>query len=220
MKSYESELIFYRLFPIKSYPKTEDTSVLFTEIISKWLIENIDVLNDIQQITRESSYKTASHNGEIKNENSNRGEEILAKQLFNQSRELGSFDVVGSIIDYQTPLKYKQSDEAGKIDLLAYDGLNVRVLELKRPDSTETMLRCVLEGYTYLKTVDATKLLSDFELPPHTVVKASPLVALGGAQYDEMQEDRLYLKQLMKILDVEAVNYTIKDDRYVFTNNI
>ena len=37
---------------------------------------------------------------------------------------------VGEILDYQTPLKNKRSDEAGKIDLLSYDGRILRILEL------------------------------------------------------------------------------------------
>lgn len=125
----------------------------------------------------------------------------IAMQMFNYCKTGNSFDEVGRIIDYQTPLKAKRSDEAGKIDLLAYDGTSLHILELKKPDSEETMLRCVLEGYTYLKTVDAEKLLSDFMLPPDTKVIASPLVFKDGLQWAELSEDRPWLKQLMRFLE-------------------
>ena len=67
------------------------------------------------------------------------------------------------------------------------------------------MLRCVLEAYTYLKIADKVKLLKDFGLPEKTIVKACPFVFFDGAQYKEIQEDRKYLKELMKKLDIEPI---------------
>lgn len=98
-------------------------------------------------------------------------------------------------------------DDVGKIDLLAYNEKEktLRILELKKSDSKETMLRCVLEAYTYLKIVDKTKLLKDFNLPKDTIVKTCPFVFFDGVQYKEIQEDRKYLKELMKNLDVELI---------------
>ncbi len=159
-------------------------------------------------ISRESSYKVDSHNGIIKDENSNREEEKIAMKLFDYSQNKGvTFDIIGKIIDYQTPLKNVQKDDVGKIDLLAYNEKEktLKILELKKPDSKETMLRCVLEAYTYLKIADKTKLLKDFELPEDTIIKACPFVFVEGEQYKEIQEDRKYLKELMKKLDVEPV---------------
>lgn len=80
-------------------------------------------------------------------------------------------------------------DTAGKIDLLSYDGRVLRILELKKPDSEETMLRCVLEGYTYMKTVDGEKLLGEWKFPEDTTIKASPFVFRNGAQHQEMMEN-------------------------------
>lgn len=206
---------FYKNPVVNFRGKTEDTNRYFTEVISEWLIANKDLLENITKIKREKGYKTESHTGEIKNPDSGINEEIIAKEMFNQSKDC-EMNVIGKFIDYQTPLKNTLKDEAGKIDLLAYDGATVRILELKRPDSEETMLRCVLEGYTYLKTVDAAKLLVDFELPPSSVVKTCPLVAMDSAQHKELQEDRPYLKQLMKILDIKPVYYEEKECGYVF----
>ena len=76
---------------------------------------------------------------------------------------------------------------------------------MKKPDSDETMLRCVLEAYTYLKIVDRDKLLKDFELSEDTILKTCPFVFVDRAQYKEIQEDRKYLKELMKKLDVEPI---------------
>ena len=188
--------------------ETSDKERDYTEIIAGWLLDNIELFNEIKLITREKSYKVKTHDGIIKNEESKREEEKIAMKLFDSSKNRGKvFDIIGKIIDYQIPLKNVRGDKAGKIDLLAYNEneKTLRILELKRPDSKETMLRCVLEAYTYLKVVDKDKLLKDFGLPENTIVKACPFVFFDGAQYKEIQEDRKYLKELIKNLDVEPI---------------
>mgnify|MGYP000743945152 FL=1 len=90
----------------------------------------------------------------------NRKEEILAKLLFYQ----GNVDGLGYIFDYQTPLKATKNDSYGKIDLLGYnkDDKCYSVIELKyRPSgSEETLLRCVLEAYTYYRLLDIKQIKS------------------------------------------------------------
>lgn len=179
----------------------------YTEIIAGWLLDNIELFDEIKPITRENSYKVDSHDGKIKNEKSGREEEIIAMKLFDFSQNQGKvFDIIGKIIDYQTPLKNVRGDKVGKIDLLAYNEKEnpktLRILELKRADSKETMLRCVLEAYTYLKVVDKAKLLKDFGLAEDTKIKACPFVFYDGEQHQEMQQDRKNLKELMKKLDL------------------
>ncbi len=201
-KFYSQDFVNYR-------GKTSDKEgYYYTEIIAKWLLDNIELFNDIKMISRENSYKVDSHDGKIKNKDSGREEEIIAMKLFDFSQNQGKvFDIIGKIIDYQTPLKDIQTDKAGKIDLLAYNEneKTLRILELKKPDSKETMLRCVLEAYTYSKVVDKAKLLKDFGLPEDTEVKACPFVFYGKEQYREMQQDRENLKDLIKKLEIEVI---------------
>jgi len=210
-KFYSQDFINYR-------GKTSDKEgYYYTEIIAKWLLNNIELFNDIKMISRENSYKVDSHDGKIKNKDSRREEEIIAMKLFDFSQNQGKvFDIIGKIIDYQTPLKNVQTDDVGKIDLLAYNESKktLRILELKKPDSKETMLRCVLEAYTYLKILDKTKLLKDFELPEDTVIKACPFVFYGKEQYREMQQDREHLKDLIEKLGIEVIYLEEKNGEY------
>ena len=209
MKEAKSDIKnFYKKEFVNYLGVTSDTKEYYTEIIAEWLLDNFYLFNTIKMISRESSYKVDSHNGIIKDENSNREEEKIAMKLFDYSQNKGvTFDIIGKIIDYQTPLKNVQKDDVGKIDLLAYNEKEktLKILELKKPDSKETMLRCVLEAYTYLKIVDKDKLLKDFGLPKDTILKTCPFVFVDGEQYKEMQQDRKNLKELMKKLDVEPV---------------
>ena len=201
---YKSDFINYR-------GKTSDTDEYYTEIFCEWLLKNLDLLNEIPTITRENGYLTQTHDGVIRNLKSNRDEEIIAMRMFNQSEIKG----LGKILDYQTPLKNKSSDKVGKIDLLSYDGDVLRILELKKPDSDETMLRCVIEGYTYLKTVDNKKLLQDFKLPQDTKIEANPFVFVGSIAYDEMFEDRPNLKNLIQVLNSKPLFIKTENEKYI-----
>ena len=197
--------------------ETSDKEGDYTEIIAEWLLNNIKLFDEIKPITREKNYKVKTHDGKIKNEKSNREEEIIAMKLFELSQNQGKvFDIIGKIIDYQTPLKNVRADKAGKIDLLAYNEneKTLRILELKKPDSKETMLRCVLEVYTYLKVVDKNKLLKDFGLPEDTEIKACPFVFYDGEQYKEMQQNRENLGQLIKRLGIEIIYLKEEDGEY------
>ena len=194
--TFQSISTFYKQPFINYRGKTDDTDEYYTEVAAEFLCGHItEFTNGIDAITRESNYKISSHDGVIKDPDSGRDEEIIAMKMYGKE-----YDFVGKIIDYQTPLKNTRSDEAGKIDLLAFDGKTLRILELKKPDSIETMLRCVLEGYTYLKTVNVSKLLADFNLPGSTIVRACPFVFKNGEQYQEILGQRPHLKRLMDLL--------------------
>ena len=210
-KFYSQDFVNYRG---KTSDKERD---YYTEIIAEWLLDNIELFNDIKMISRENSYKVDSHDGKNKDKDSNREEEKIAMKLFDLSQNQGKvFEIIGKIIDYQTPLKDIQTDKAGKIDLLAYNESKktLRILELKKPDSEETMLRGVLEAYTYLKVVDKDKLLKDFGLQKNTKIKACPFVFYGKEQYKEMQQDRKHLKDLIKKLGIEVIYLKEENGEY------
>ena len=210
---------FYKRKVVNYRGTTSDSKEYYTEVVAEWILKNIYLFDYIKPITREKSYKVDSHDGIIKNEESKREEEKIAMKLFDLSQNQRKvFDVIGKIIDYQTPLKDIQTDKAGKIDLLAYNEKEnpktLRILELKKLDSKETMLRCVLEAYTSLKIVDKAKLLKDFGLPKNTKIKACPFVFYGKEQYKEMQEDRKNLKDLIKELGIEVIYLKEENGEY------
>ena len=191
--------------------KTTDTNEYYTEVIAEFLLKNSDAfINGIPKITRKAHYKTPTHTGNV-DAATPREEEKIAIEMFNQSQAGYTYDFIGDIVDYQTPLKNKRDDVAGKIDLFSYDGKCARILELKKPDSDETMLRCVLEGYTYLKTVDTHKLLADFKLPADVKVLASPFVFKSGIQHSEMSEERPFLFKIMDLLKSKPY-YILKEN--------
>ncbi len=212
---------FYKAPFINYKGKCSNTKEYYTEVIAKFLCEHIDeFINGFEgkMVTREGSYNVGSHKGE--HGNSNRTEEITAMDMFNHCKK-ESYDHIGKIIDYQIPLKNSSEDGGlGKIDLLSWGAETLRILELKKPDSKETMLRCVLEGYTYLRIVDTEKLAKNFE-HEGAEVKASPFVFVNDKSnpYNEMKEERPWLKKLMELLDSKPY-YIVGEFPYKITDKI
>lgn len=192
---------FYKLPFINYRGKTSDTGELYSEVIAKWCLDNLNKFEGIPCITRVHDSYNQHHSGKTERDTSNRNEERIAIELFNQSKKPNGVGTAMRIIDYQTPLNERNADHAGKIDLLGYDGEDLLILELKDEDNKETMLRCVLEGYTYLKTVDHEKLIADFasELgsEPRSV-QACPLVFENGYQARSMDQNMPYLDDLIE----------------------
>jgi len=202
---------FYQKDFINYSGYTIDTNELYTEVISEWLTANFTLLESIPFITRKNSYNTQTHHGLTERLTSNRLEERIAMAMYRQK----GLPCLGLVMDYQTPLKDKSTSIAGKIDLLTYDGKVLRVMELKEPDSKETMLRCVLEGFTYMKTAKIDKLIGDFQLPHDTKVQACPFVVFDGVQHKEMSGQKPHLHHLMKMLDCEPFFYEKTGDYYI-----
>ena len=145
--------------------KSKVNNTRYSEVIADTLVSKgyIKTWLELESL-RPNHFDTGHNHSESVDINklqiSNRKEEILAKLLFYQ-RDVKD---LGYIFDYQTPLKADRSDSYGKIDLLGYNSKDkcYSIIELKyRPSgSDETLLRCVLEAYTYYKLFDLNQIES------------------------------------------------------------
>lgn len=191
-----------------------------TEIVAEFVLNNLKQFEgNIIPITRETSYWTDTHTIENDHKNSHeeenitREEEHIALDMYKKNHDT-PLDHIGRIIDYQTPLKNEQIDIAGKLDLLAYDNGRLTILELKDHDSTESMLRCVLEGYTYfLNLKNSEKFIDDFKKANkidqniNCRITVSPFVYRFGNQFKEMQSPHPKLQKLMNTLNITPYYY-------------
>ena len=155
---------FYKSAVVNYKGKVTGSKDLYSEVIAETLINDNFIKDWLNLMPIRPEHFKINHPNTDENVDAlkitNRKEEILAKLLFYQ----GNVDGLGYIFDYQTPLKAAKSDSYGKIDLLGYnvDNKCYSVIELKyRPSgSEETLLRCVLEAYTYYKLLDIKQINS------------------------------------------------------------
>lgn len=177
----------------------------YSEIISEWLLKNIDILvgNNIRQVSREN-YKVFHPELDENAPKTNREEERIAKELHKEK----FYKELGEIFDYQVPLKKTQKDTGvGKIDLVAFNKgeNNVYLLELKRRDNTETLLRCVLEIYTYWKQLNEVNFKKSFDfLPEDAKVIPAILIFKDSEQYKQYKSDHPNTRKLMKELGIQT----------------
>ena len=167
--------------------KNRYSEVISSTLLSKNLLQSWKELAPVRPNHFDTAHTPSEKVEMEKLQGTNRKEEILAKLLFYQREVAG----LGYIFDYQTPLKETQDDSYGKIDLLGYntDDKCYSVIELKyRPSgSDETLLRCILEAYTYYKLLDLNQIKSDVghggiknlkELPKYKHTDKAELVIL------------------------------------------
>jgi len=151
-----------------------------SDTVAQYLLDNSELWEKIQKITRQNSYNRDHSAIEPGEKATNCIEEWTAKAMFTHSKKFGhKFGAIGSVIDYQIQLKNTLKDkEAGKIDMmsLSADGQELYLIEMKQQGTGESLLRCVLEIYTYFRQIDKNKLKKDFELNNNP--KVVPVVAI------------------------------------------
>jgi len=207
-KTRESLKIYETLYKqkfINYKSKTADTGVLCTEIIANEIFnEIINGKLKIDTFSRNSkSYLTISHqNRPVEIKETNREEEKCAKRLFNKKTIH-----IGEVIDFQIPLKDKQSDKLGKIDLMTFNknNLTLYLIELKYGKNKETLLRAILEAHTYCEIIDEDKLKNDYKF--YEIKKVKPSVMVIGSDcnsYKELEDinNRPELFKLAKKLNI------------------
>ncbi|MBI2471245.1 MAG: hypothetical protein HYV59_08405 [Planctomycetes bacterium] len=186
----------------------------YSEVISKELLEKdyLSKFDEIKPIPRNDYNR--NHTGIIE-KRTYRGEELLAKDLY--KKELY---YIGSIVDYQVSLKAKQTDKAGKIDLISCNqSKTAYIIELKRI-LKETLLKAILEITTYYHQLSKNTFLKSFEayknLDVNDIKKAVLLYENeASTPYREALDfaNRPNLKKLIQSLNIEI--FTINHDHIV-----
>lgn len=228
--SYELSQLYNSTY-INRIGVTPDTNQYFTEIASRIVLENINEFDKIIRVRRENSYYVSTHcNIKVDLCKTNRHEEVFAKRLTGLE-----IPEIGLVIDYQVPLKNTLRDKGiGKIDLLSYrdDIKTMYFIELKYKGNQETLLRAILESYTYFKTVDLDKLKEDYinnynfqenkfiSDKNSTDIKIIPavLVTPGCNAYNELKQMEIGLRpemrKLVERLMIPIFSLDIKCSKY------
>ncbi len=194
---------------------TTDSQKPYIEVIAKELLEHYEKATRIGQgmrIRRTKNFNV-SHDG-ISNVDARLkrfgelrfSEKLLAVALYNSQTSY----CFGRIFDYQVPLKERQADKFGEIDLVALQGDSIKLLELKISGKTEeSLLRALLEVYTYYKLLanSKDKFVTDFSLQQPGIQYFQPGIlternSLSGEMI--MKIDRYpYMKDLLAKMSEE-----------------
>lgn len=172
--------ILYQHSVVTHTGQTSDSKKPYQEVVSDWLLNNLDVLDTIKPLHRKN-YFFKSHDGSFtETEKNTDNEEIVAYYMFNSKK---AYSKIGKMIDYQVNLKRPKEDrngenpdsKVGKIDLVSYNEKDKQVylLELKKKDNDkDTLLRAILEIYTYWKQLNHT----NFRNSHKCISKTSPII--------------------------------------------
>lgn len=195
--------LFYKESFLNYTGKTIDTKEPYTEVIADELVKYYDQLRRIGEnypIRKAKSFN--AHPNHIPNVNCRLKqfnqleycEKLLAIALYNSNNT----DCLGKILDYEVPLKEKQSDKHGKIDLVSLKDQSVILIELKikaKNGIDETLLRALLEIYTYYKLIKNSfdKIMKDYKLPSDNYKRFQPAIltdekALSGITLSNIKE--------------------------------
>jgi len=191
------------------------------EYITNWLLNNnIKELfaknNYFIDEKRKDSYKMESHSKLTEEREAQLKEKKLSEKLFAQKLKfiIKKLDILGNIIDYETPCNKTTHDGAGKVDLLAYnENENIlSIIELKQEDNSETMLRAILEISTYFKQLNLDclkKCFTEDGVNENSEVKKVVLIFKNSPLYDQYKETNSRLKELAQALEVDIL--TLED---------
>ncbi len=194
---------FYKATCLNWTGKVIDGGDYYSEVIAEYLLKDmLRQFKKIRVITRNKSYKT--NHADTGQMASNRHEEKFAKKLKEETLFLKG---LGQFIDYQMPLKNKRVDKAGKVDLVSYDVVepSVYLIELKFGKNEESLIRAVLEIYTYHCMLNRKKLLHDFKLHETTNLKKAVLLTDNTQAFKEGNDlsKRSNLRKLIIMLGVQ-----------------
>ena len=203
-----------------------NNQAVVTDYIAKKLLQS-DLLDSIKPVKMpiNKTYLIESHDGEptTKNSISNRIEERIAMDLYNKYTYCPYRLFVA---DYQVPIcrdssvKEDDTKHIGKIDLVAADPelREVYLMELKKPDNKESLLRCVTEIYTYFKQIDKVRLTREigekYEFRSTGLYKVLPAVLVfeGSEQHLQLRSklfnnvQKLMLKLGVRFFVIRPVN--------------
>ena len=183
----------------------------YTELVASLITAWLDQIGLGVSGLRQKEFRVADHRGQatLRTDIAQFTEKRFCRALFN----LGQVSGLGRVIDYEVPLKAVRGAKHGNIDLLCSEGARLLIVEAKEPSSKESLLRAVLEAFTYccLVAKERGAFLKDYGLRPETSLVPAVLTfptATSGRQIDKIGEYprlRILIRLLNDILNRQDI---------------
>ena len=215
-------------------PTTGKREVVINRI-AEWM-DRDRVLEGVKKVVSPKAYLVETHTGKPTTDTkvSTREEELFAMALFKREKKLGQDTCI--FLDYQSPIyrkheKQKNCDESkkpekkpGKIDLIAAscEREEIYLMELKKYDSKETLLRCVAEIYTYYKQIEEEKLKKEVAcemlLDSCAHYKVVPVVLVFKNKQQHLQYESPLYVNVRKYMDKLGVRLIVIDSEVSYAD--
>jgi len=104
---------------------------------------------------RQSSYKMPFHHGQCDLQTT--VAQFTEKRFVRAMYNLHETELLGKMLDYEVPLKAYRTALHGDVDLLSLDGKSLLIIEVKQHHSRESILKALLQAYTYARLVQEMK---------------------------------------------------------------
>ena len=194
-------------------------------VIGNWIAEQLlddKLLDNIDKVPSPDTYLIKGHTKPVPENTTgrvNREEEKVAHRLF--EREDYTDSDIDFFVDYQVPIcrdqakKTDKSTNYGKVDLVSVSEKmrEIYLMELKTYGSSETLIRCVCECYTYWKQIYhdvlAQEVAYKYNKPEYASYKVVPAVLVFDGQYQHLQFRSGYLHSLQELMKKYGVKFFV-----------
>lgn len=147
----------------------------YTEWIAGRVAATLDGVRLVTDGLRARSFRVADHRGQIKLGTGI--EQMTEKRLVRAMFNATEIPLLGQVIDYEVPLKDNDAAAHGDIDLLCTQPGVCLCVEAKKPLAGESVLKAVLQAFTYTALVATRKqaFLTSFGLDPKLILTPAVL---------------------------------------------
>jgi len=200
-KWHEIEKDWYSIYQWKSLK-----SISYADDIADIIVNNFHLINIVKKNLRQNNFKIDGHCGQaqLSTPIAQFTEKRFLRALFNFTNEQ-PIEFLGFVIDYETPLKASKGANHGNIDLLAQNNNNLFIIEAKKHNSSESILKAILEAYVYSKLVNSVKerFYSDFRFSSDLILTPTILTFKSATSGEQLLSINDYpnIKRLLNILN-------------------
>ena len=204
--------------------ETKDTKRNISDLIAEQILKLDDNLenyfnNNIQTINRiprenEKSYSPKGHNLQREKEEALLREKPLDEKWLAKSLLLNKYNEIGEIKDYEIPINQENNDGAGEIDLIAYneETNKISLIELKRKDNPETILRAILEICTYYCQINKQQFKKEYANQTQNETEIWKVVMVFENSYQHRQYEDEFSKNIRKLVEKLNIKIFLIDD--------
>lgn len=139
-----------------------------SEIISEWLLRDFEKIKFDKFGLRENNFKINVHEGycELQTEITQFTEKRFCRALFNKYNKI-EHPLLGKILDYEVPLTAPKQEKTKKVnqgdfDLVSKRNGSILVFEVKKAQSNESLLKAILQIFTYVTRLADSNLINKF----------------------------------------------------------